>query len=58
VEIWDIAPQRIRLSRTVEIWEIAPPRNDIIIKNLLVANPVSTKWTYTNDRPVVTYYKY
>jgi hypothetical protein len=26
VEIWDIAPQRIRLSRTVEIWEIASQR--------------------------------
>jgi hypothetical protein len=26
VEIWDIAPQRIRLSRTVDIWEIASQR--------------------------------
>jgi hypothetical protein len=26
VDSWDIAPQRIMLSKTVEIWEIAPPR--------------------------------
>jgi hypothetical protein len=26
VEIWDIAPQRIRLSRSVDIWEIASQR--------------------------------
>jgi hypothetical protein len=25
VDSWDIAPQRIMLSRAVEIWEIAPP---------------------------------
>jgi hypothetical protein len=27
--------------------------NDIIITTLLVANPVSPKWTYTNDRPLL-----